>query len=65
MTIGVTRQNIEIVIGLMFGVTALVSIAVLSVVLMKMARKADRHGFEVKLETGEEPVIEKKENDHG
>ena len=28
-------------------------------------KQKQRPGFEVKLNTGEEPVIEKKENDHG
>ena len=28
-------------------------------------KERKRRGFEVKLNTGEEPVIEKKENDHG
>ena len=31
----------------------------------KERREGQSRGFEVKLNTGEEPVIEKKENDHG
>ena len=47
------------------GALALLVFLGVFAVWMEYRRKPAQRGFEVKLNTGEEPVTEKKENDHG
>ena len=53
--------------AIVFAVVAVffVAFACVQALLEHRRRREAPGGFEVKLNTGEEPVIEKKENDHG